>query len=58
MISDSVSGIVGGLYLGRTLITKWGMFLGGVEIQGLIWSIFILSGVAVVVWFGNKTRKG
>ncbi len=58
MISDSVSGVVGGLYLGRTLITKWGSFLGDVEIQGLIWSIFILAGVAAVVWFGNKTRKG
>lgn len=58
MISDSVSGVVGGLYLGRTLITKWGMFLGDVEVQGLIWSIFILIGVSAVVWFGNKTRKG
>ncbi len=59
MISDSVSGVVGGLYLGRTLITKWGSFLGDVEVQGLVWSIFILlSGVALVVWFGNKTRKG
>ena len=58
MISDSVSGVVGGLYLGRTLITKWGSFLGDVEIQGLIWSMFILVGVAAVVWFGNKTRKG
>ena len=58
MISDSVSGVVGGFYLGRILITKWGMFLGDVEIQGLLWSVFILIGVAAVVWFGNKTRKG
>lgn len=58
MISDSVSGVVGGLFLGRTLITKWGMFLGGIEVQGVIWMDFILIGVAVVVWFGNKTRKG
>jgi hypothetical protein len=58
MISDSVSGVVGGFYLGRTLVTKWGMFLGAPETQGLLWCLFILSGVAVVVWFGNKTRKG
>jgi uncharacterized membrane protein YeaQ/YmgE (transglycosylase-associated protein family) len=58
MISDSVSGVVGGFYLGRTLITKWGNNFGSLEVQGLIWSLFILIGVALVVWFGNKTRKG
>ncbi len=58
MISDSVSGVVGGFFLGRTLITKWGMFLGDVEIQGMAWALFILGGVAAVVWFGNQTRKG
>lgn len=58
MISDSVSGVVGGFYLGRTLNTKWGMFFGDTEMRGLIWMIFILVGVAAVVWFGNKTRKG
>ena len=58
MISDSVSGVVAGLKLGQILINKWGMFLGGVEVQGLVWSLFILTGVATVVWFGNKTRHG
>jgi hypothetical protein len=58
MISDSVSGVVGGLYLGRTLVTKWGMFFGDAEVQGVIWSVFVLAGVAAVVWFGNKTRHG
>ena len=58
MISDSVSGVVGGILLGRTLISKWGMFLGGIETQGVIWMDFLLISVAAVVWFGNKTRKG
>lgn len=58
MISDSVTGVVGGFYLGRTLITKWGMFFGNVELQGMIWSTIIFIGVAMVVWFGNKTRRG
>lgn len=58
MISDSVSGVVAGLKLGQILITKWGMFFGDAEVQGVIWSLFILSGVAAVVWFGNKTRHG
>ena len=58
MISDSVSGSVGGFYLGRTLDTKWGMFFGDADIRALIWIIFVLVGVGAVVWFGNKTRKG
>jgi hypothetical protein len=58
MISDSISGVVGGYYLGRTLDTKWGMFFGDPETRGLIWIIFILIGIGAVVWFGNKTRKG
>ncbi|HVZ79340.1 MAG TPA: hypothetical protein VHE12_00915 [bacterium] len=58
MISDSVSGVVGGLLLGRTLISKWGQFFGGPDVQGILWMDFILIGVAAVVWFGNKTRKG
>ncbi len=58
MLSDSVSGIVGGFYLGRTLNTKWGTFFGDTDIQTLIWIIFVLIGIAAVVWFGNKTRKG
>jgi hypothetical protein len=58
MISDSVSGSMGGYLLGRTLISKWGDIFGVPDIQGLIWSIFILVGVAAVVWFGNKTRHG
>jgi hypothetical protein len=58
MISDSVSGVVGGFYLGRTLNTKWGMFFGDGDVRTLIWIIFILIGIAAVVWFGNKTRKG
>lgn len=58
MISDAVSGVVAGLKLGQVLITKWGMFFGDAEIQGMIWSMFILTGVAAVVWFGNKTRHG
>ncbi len=58
MISDSVSGVVAGLKLGQILITKWGIFFGDAEVQGLVWSLFILTGVAAVVWFGNKTRHG
>jgi len=58
MISDSISGVVGGFYLGRTLDTKWGMFFGDTETRGLIWIVLILVGIAAVVWFGNKTRKG
>lgn len=58
MISDLVSGSVAGFKLGQIFVTKWGMFFGSMDIQGLIWSIFILTGVAVVVWFDNKTRKG
>lgn len=58
MISDSVSGSVGGWKLGQLLITKWGMFFGGPDMQGLVWGIFVLTGVAAVVWFGNKTRHG
>jgi len=57
-LSDAVSGTMGGYLLGKTLNTKWGMFFGGPEVQGLLWIIFILIGVSVVVWFGNKTRKG
>ena len=57
-LSDSVSGAVGGYYLGRTLNTKWGIFFGDDETRALIWVIFVLIGVAAVVWFGNKTRKG
>ena len=60
MLSDSVSGVVGGYVLGRTLNTKWGMFFwgGDADVRALIWIIFMLIGVAAVVWFGNKTRKG
>ena len=58
MISDSVSGVVGGFYLGRILNTKWVMFFGDPNMRTLIWVIFILVGVGAVVWFGNKTRKG
>jgi hypothetical protein len=58
MLSDSVSGVVGGFYLGRTLNTKWGMFFGDENTRATIWIIFVLIGVAAVVWFGNKTRKG
>lgn len=58
MISDSVSGVFGGYMLGRILNSKWGMFFGDLNIQGLVWSLFILTGLAVVVWFGNRTRKG
>jgi hypothetical protein len=58
MISDAVSGVVVGFNLGRILISKWGMFFGDDEAQGLVWGIFILIGVSAVVWFGNKTRKG
>ena len=58
MISDSVSGVVGGLLLGRTLISKWGQFFGPLDIQGVLWMDFILIAVSAVVWFGNKTRKG
>jgi len=58
MISDLVSGSVAGYKLGQIFVTKWGMFFGVAEVQGLIWSIFILVGVAAVVWFDNKTRKG
>jgi F0F1-type ATP synthase assembly protein I len=57
-LSDSVSGVVGGFYLGRILDTKWGMFFGDADTRALIWIIFVLIGVAAVVWFGNKTRKG
>lgn len=58
MISDAVSGVVGGFYLGRILDTKWGMFFGNLETRALIWMIFILIGIAAVTWFGNRTRKG
>lgn len=58
MISDAISGVVMGFYLGRTLNTKWGMFFGDENTRALIWIIFILIGIAVVSWFGNKTRKG
>ena len=58
LISDSVSGVVLGFYLGRILITKWGMFFGDDEIQALIRMVFVFLGVAIAVWFGNKTRKG
>ncbi len=58
MISDAVSGSFGGYWLGRTLNTKWGMFFGNDEIRCLIWMVFILLGIAVVIWFSNKTRKG
>ncbi len=58
MISDAVSGVVGGFYLGRILNTKWGMFFGDSETQGVIWIVFILIGIAAVVWFNNKTRQG
>lgn len=58
MISDSVSGVVGGLLLGRTLISKWGQFFGSQDVQGVLWMDFILIAVGAVVWFGNKTRKG
>lgn len=57
-LSDSVSGIVGGFYLGRILNEKWGIFFGSDDIRALIWIVFVLIGVAAVVWFGNKTRKG
>jgi hypothetical protein len=57
-LSDSVSGIVGGFYLGRVLNEKWGIFFGDDDIRALIWIVFVLIGVAAVVWFGNKTRKG
>jgi hypothetical protein len=58
LLSDSVSGVVAGFYLGRILITKWGMFFGDDEIQALIRMALILLGMSLVVWFGNKTRKG
>ncbi len=57
MISDAVSGVVGGYWLGRTLNTKWGMFFGSEETRCLIWLVFILLGIAMVIWFSNKTRK-
>lgn len=58
IISDAVSGVVGGFYLGRILNTKWGMFFGTDETRAIIWILFILGGVAAVVWFSNKTRQG
>lgn len=58
MISDLVSGSVLGFKLGQVFINKWGMIFGDPEVQGLLWSIFILTSVAVVVWFDNKTRHG
>jgi len=58
MISDAVSGVVGGYYLGRILNAKWGMFFGGDETRAVIWILFILIGIATVVWFSNKTRQG
>lgn len=58
MISDLVSGSVLGFKLGQVFITKWGNIFGAPAVQGLIWSIFILTSVAVVVWFDNKTRRG
>lgn len=58
MLSDAISGVVGGFYLGRILNSKWGMFFGEPETQALIWIIFILIGIAATEWFGNKTRRG
>jgi hypothetical protein len=58
VVSDGVSGVVTGFYLGRTLNTKWGMFFGDESTRALIWTIFILIGIAAISWFGNKTRKG
>ena len=58
VISDGVSGVVMGFYLGRTMITKWGIFFGDANTRALIGIIFILIGIAAVSWFGNKTRKG
>jgi hypothetical protein len=58
MISDAVSGVVGGYYLGRVLITKWGMFFGDFEVQTLLWIILILVSIVAVILFFKKTRKG
>jgi hypothetical protein len=58
ILSDAVSGVVLGYGLGRTLDTKWGMFFGSDPIRVLVWMMFILVGVAAVVWFNAKTRKG
>ncbi|MGH7738750.1 MAG: hypothetical protein ACREL1_01270 [bacterium] len=58
ILSDAVSGVVLGYGLGRTLDTKWGMFFGGNMERVMVWVIFILIGVAAVVWFNAKTRKG
>lgn len=58
ILSDAVSGVVLGYGLGRTLDTKWGMFFGGNMERVMVWVVFILIGVAAVVWFNAKTRKG
>ena len=58
ILSDAVSGVVLGYGLGRTLDNKWGMFFGGDPQRVMIWMVFILVGVAAVVWFNTKTRKG
>lgn len=58
MISDAVSGVVGGYYLGRILITKWGMFFGDYEVQTLLWIILIMVSIVAVILFFKKTRKG
>ncbi|HVM32161.1 MAG TPA: hypothetical protein VMU88_03440 [bacterium] len=58
ILSDAVSGVVLGYGLGRTLDNKWGMFFGGDPQRVMFWLAFILVGVAAVVWFNAKTRKG
>jgi hypothetical protein len=58
ILSDAVSGVVAGYGLGKILDTKWGMFFGGNPTRVLFWLIFIMVGVAAVVWFNQKTRKG
>jgi len=58
LISDAVSGVVGGFYLGRVMNTKWGMFFGTDETRAVIWIVFVFIGIAGVVWFDNKARQG
>ena len=58
ILSDAVSGVVLGYGLGRTLDIKWGIFFGSDPVRVVFWMMFILVGVAAVVWFNAKTRKG
>src|ERR1700722_20288091 len=58
ILSDAVSGVVLGYGLGRALDTKGGPFFWGDPVRVMFWMMFILVGVAAVVWFNAKTRKG